>query len=161
PAIYRSHPFKLAQSQTGDYVLCIDETLVQIDQDADGEPFFNADGKPAPKTSDAFALLVNMEKSRNSARAACAALQQFDLFEPWPIKVQTEGVQQTLTGLHRVNEAKLNSISADALLTLRHASALQVAYCQLLSMQHIQRLGKLAGTHASAKKASQTITEGS
>src|SRR5690606_37601193 len=114
PAVYRSHPFKLAQSQTGDYVLCIDTELVRIDDNPDDEAFFDGDGKPAAKTTEAFILLVQVEKNRNQTRLACEALLRHELFEPWPIKVLTEGEQeQTLAGLHRINEEKLNSLSAE------------------------------------------------
>src|SRR5690606_20470919 len=114
----------------------------------------------AAKTTEAFNLLVQVEKNRNQTRLACEALLRHELFEPWPIKVLAEGEQeQTLAGLHRINEEKLNSLSAEALFELRNASALQIAYCQLLSMQHIQRMGKLAGAHAAGKKAAQQFTE--
>ncbi|MBP7780187.1 MAG: hypothetical protein KA045_01460, partial [Burkholderiaceae bacterium] len=44
-------------------------------------------------------------------------------------------------------------LSAEALLEVRNAGGLLIAYCQLLSMQHLSILGQLAEAHAKAEQA--------
>lgn len=44
-------------------------------------------------------------------------------------------------------------MTAEALAEVRNAGGLTVAYCQLLSMQHLSTLGTLAQAHAEAEKA--------
>ena len=96
----------------------------------------------------------------------CALLAQEGLIEPWPITLksdqadkgdqaeqggQGEQTEQTLQGLYRVSEAKFNALGAEALHRLHQAGALPLIYCQLLSMQHLPLLGKLADIHAKAR----------
>lgn len=50
--------------------------------------------------------------------------------------------------MHQIDETALNALPADAFETLRQAGALPLAYCQMLSMQHLQVLGKLVQAHA-------------
>ena len=45
----------------------------------------------------------------------------------------------------------MNQLPAEALAKLRDEAGLTVAYCQLLSMQHLQTLGQLAQAHDQAK----------
>jgi hypothetical protein len=51
-----------------------------------------------------------------------------------------------------VDEKALNQLSAEALQALQQSGALQLCYCQLLSMQHLQTLGKLAQAHQEAEQ---------
>lgn len=45
PAPYRSYPFRMAPTEQGEQVLCIDEASGLLSESA-GEPFFNEDGTP-------------------------------------------------------------------------------------------------------------------
>ena len=53
----------------------------------------------------------------------------------------------------------MNQLPAEALATLRDEAALTVAYCQLLSMQHLQTLGQLAQAHDQAKAKAQAANK--
>jgi hypothetical protein len=53
-------------------------------------------------------------------------------------------------GLYRIDEVALNALSAEPFQEVRAAGALPVAYCQLLSMQHLAVLGELAKAKAEA-----------
>ena len=61
--------------------------------------------------------------------------------------------EQQVEGLFRIDEAALNALPADALAEVRDANALALAYCQLLSQQRLQALGKLAHERNEAEKA--------
>ena len=67
--------------------------------------------------------------------------------------MQGEQGGQKVEGLFRIDEAALNGLDADALIEVRNAGGLTMAYCQLLSMQHMSILGTLAQTHASTRKS--------
>lgn len=149
PAAYRGYPFVLANTEDGKQVLCIDEDSGLL-ADIGGEPFFGEDGQPAKAVSDVLAFLNQIAANRIATQRICALLQQHDLIQPWPIKLQGEEGEQNVEGLYRIDEAKMNQLPAEAFMALRDAGALLLAYCQLLSMQHLPMLGQLVAAHAQA-----------
>lgn len=157
PAAYRSRPFLLANTEQGQQVLCIEEDigLPGGDAGAKGEAFFTEAGEPAPAVATMLHFLTEVETSRAATARICAVLQRHNLFQPWPISVQTEAGNQPLSGLFRINEAAFNALPAEALLQIHEAGALALVFCQLLSMQHLPRLGELAQLHAQAAQAAQ------
>ena len=152
PAPYRSYPFRMAPTDQGEQVLCIDEASGLISESA-GEPFFNDDGTPGKAVLEILEFFNQIEANRQLTRSMCAVLQQHGLIQPWPITVQGEHGEQKVEGLFRIDEAALNALSAEALSEVRNAGGLTMAYCQLLSMQHLSTLGTLAQAHAEAEKA--------
>lgn len=152
PAPYRGYPFRMAPTEQGEQVLCIDEASGLISESA-GEPFFNDDGTPGKAVLEILEFFNQIEANRQLTRSMCAVLQQHGLIQPWPITVQGEHGEQKVEGLFRIDEAALNALSAEALSEVRNAGGLTMAYCQLLSMQHLSTLGTLAQAHAEAEKA--------
>ncbi|MGP5370121.1 SapC family protein [Pseudomonas helleri] len=152
PAPYRCYPFRMAPTEQGEQVLCIDEASGLLSESA-GEPFFNDDGTPGKAVLEILEFFNQIEANRQLTRSMCAVLQQHGLIQPWPITVQGEHGEQKVEGLFRIDEAALNALSAEALSEVRNAGGLTMAYCQLLSMQHLSTLGTLAQAHAEAEKA--------
>jgi hypothetical protein len=152
PAAYRSYPFRIATIEDGGQVICIDESSDLI-SDTQGERFFNEDGTPSNEMNASVEFLNHIDASRSTTRQVCNVLKQHELIQPWPIKVQGEQGEQQIDGLFGIDEAALNSLSAEALFAIRNAGALTTAYCQLLSMQHLPSLGKLARAHADLERA--------
>ena len=152
PAVYRSYPFRLAPTADGKQVLCVDEDSGLVTDGSKGESFFSEEDQPARAIQDILNFLTQLEQSRLHTVAACAALQKHKLIRPWTITVKTETGEQQATGLFQIDEVALNQLSGDALLELRQTGALLVAYCQLLSMQHLPVLGQLAEAHAKASE---------
>ncbi|CDM22504.1 SapC family protein [Castellaniella defragrans] len=150
PAAYRAYPFALAQAPDGQQVLCFDRAsgLLQDGPGGDGQSFFDADGQPAERITQILQFLTQVQAGRAATRQACDALRQHGLIAPWPVRIQNDAGAQDVQGLFRIDEQALNELPADALGAVRDAGALALAYCQLLSMQHLQRLGALAREHA-------------
>lgn len=146
PAFYQCYPFRLGHAGKEDNVLCIDEGSGLVQQDASGERFFTDAGSPSPALSEAFSALLQLESDRNVSQRICAQLQQHRLIQPWPIQVRNvDGQMLRVDGVFRIDEAALQNLSSTALAELRDSSALLLAYCQLLSMQQLRQLGRLAG----------------
>jgi hypothetical protein len=154
PAAYRGHPFAIASTPEGQQVLCVDADSGLI-SDTEGEAFFDEQGQPSQPVKDVLNFLQQVNANRELTQRLCAALQAEGLIQPWPITLKGESGEQTVQGLYRIDEAKLNSLSSEALHRIHQAGALPLVYCQLLSMQHLQMLGKLAEAHAQAKAQSQ------
>ncbi len=121
----------------------------------EGEAFFGPDGQPSEAIRQMLEFLGQVSRSQDAADAACALLAQYGLLEPWPLKVRDGERERAVGGLLRVNEAALNTLSADALLALRSGGALALAYAQLLSMGNVSLLGQLAAAHAGAASQAQ------
>ncbi len=150
PAAFRAYPFMLANTEDGQRVLCIDEDSGRIGDGPAGESFFTEDGQATPALMEISNFLQQIEQNRLSTTIACASLQKHELIRPWPITWKNEGGEEQITGLFQIDEAALNRLPNETLLEVREAGALPLAYCQLLSMQHLPELGKLAEAHAQA-----------
>ncbi len=155
PALLRAYPFRLVKARDGKGVLCIDEDSGLMTCLPTGEPFFAEDGQPAKAVLDVLNFLDQLEQSQLRTVGACAALQKHHLIRPWPIMLKTATGEQAITGLFQIDEAAVNALSGADLLEVRQAGALPVIYCQLLSMQHLPRLGQLA--EAQVKAAAQAL----
>ncbi len=147
PAQYRTYPFKLGLNADQEAILCIDESSGLINNNSEGERFFLDDGSPAEILKEVFLSLLKYEKHQLATRAVCNLLQKYELIQPWELQVNKDGKLSSVNGLFQIDEAKLNSLPADALFELRNAGALVVAYGQLFSIQllpHLEKLGQKA-----------------
>lgn len=149
PAFLRSYPFALVPKQgTDQVVLCIDtDSGLVVDGNAGGEDFIGPDGNLSPALKSVLDFLNELERSRRTTDVAVAALAEAGVIQPWPIQLKTEqGEQPAPVSLYRVDEIALNALTDEAFLKLRKASALPIAYAQMLSMgqlgmfEHLARL---------------------
>ncbi len=154
PAHYRSYPFSLVQSLDDKLVLCIDEDSGLI-SDTEGELFFDDTGQPSQSIKDILEFLTQIARNRQQTRKLCALLHQYQIIEPWPLTITTSVGNKMIDGLHRIREVALNECEPDVLHQLQSSGALALAYCQLLSMQHLDKLTQLADLRA--RQNQQTI----
>ncbi|NYT45447.1 SapC family protein [Alcaligenaceae bacterium] len=159
PAAYRSHPFALGISQTGQPVLCIDEDSSLL-SDTKGELFYDKHGEPTSFLKDILDFMVHVARQRRTTQRICAVLEKFALLEPWPIRQETDAGPQTNEGLHRIDKTALKNLSAAALHELKLAGALPVIYCQLLSTQHVPKLVRLTQRRAADRAAAPLAPAG-
>ncbi len=157
PAALRSHPFALAPRDGGDLVLCIDEAAGLLSDDGTAEPFFDPDGAVAEPTRKVMEFLTSVEQSRATARTAAAALAEAGLIVPWDITVSSDTGQRKVAGLYKLDEGALNALPMERFETLRQAGAVALAYCQILSMQHLPALGRLAEAHAQQQRDTESV----
>jgi len=151
PAAYRGYPFVLANTEDGKRVLCVREDSGLISA-VEGEPVFDAEGNPAKPVQDVLNFLDQVSGNAKVTARQCALLAEHDLIQPWNVQLKTGSGEQPVQGLFRVDEAALNALPPESFEALRKGGVLPLVYCQLLSMQHLQVLGKLANDHAEAKK---------
>jgi hypothetical protein len=142
PAAYRIYPFMLADIDTGKQKLCVDERGGWVGEDVQGERFFEDDGNTSQALIEILNTLAHLHADRAATKHMCAVLQQHRLIQPWPIAVRAENRERSITGLFRIDETALNALPPQALAELRDAGALALAYCQLLSMQQLRKLGQ-------------------
>jgi hypothetical protein len=143
PALYRGYPFGVGKTNDQQLVLAVDMESGLVEEGGD-LPFFTDDGSLSPEVEQVAQFLQQVEQNRVTTRKVCDALAAEGLIQPWAVKVSTDQGEKTVEGLHRIDEARLNALGADALHRVHAAGALPVAYCQLLSMKNIQNLGFIA-----------------
>lgn len=160
PAVYRSYPFRLARTEDGNNVLCVDEgSGLVVGDTSRGEAFFSADGEVAQPLAEVMEFLSQLRAAHDETERACKSLQEHDLLRPWQIQLKASaGRPRKLQGLFRIDEAALNALPAAALAALRDAGALKLAYGQLLSMQHLPMLARLAQEGRSATTPGLPLT---
>lgn len=162
PAALRSHPFYMARSADGQSVLCfdMDSGLLRDAQSAtDTEAFFGEDGKPSAVVSSIVEFLGSVASSQQVTARACAALQSHGLIQPWTIKLATPQGEKTLDGLFRVDEARLGQLGGAELQELVQTGAMGLAYCQLLSMQHLSVLSRFSELQAQWRQAAASAQQ--
>ena len=152
PAAFRAYPFALLKTEDCQQVLCINEESGLLTNKPTGEAFFAENNQPTQNILDIVNFLNQIEQNRTLTSAACAVLEKHGLIRPWAITLKTDSGEQQLAGLFQIDESALNALSAEALAEIRNAGALPIAYCQLLSMQHLPLLGQLIEAQAKASK---------
>lgn len=144
PAALRGHPFRLAHAEQDKLALCVDQDSGLIGQYGD-EAFFDANGEVAEPVKQVMEFLTQIERNRAATEVLCDRLRDLGLIQTWPVKLQGgDGGERAIEGLYRIDEAALNALPVEQLAALRDAGGLSMAYCQLLSMQHLALLGELA-----------------
>lgn len=157
PAVFRCHPFHLMNRADGQIVLYVREDSGLVVDGPNGEPFFDENANAAKSTNDILALLQHVHQGRLVAQRMCQALEKHGLIQPWAINVQTPEGNQRIDGIYRIDEAKLNGLDPAAVAELHAAGALPLAYCQLLSMQHLAALGQLATARLQTQQQQQEL----
>ncbi|MDP1931967.1 MAG: SapC family protein [Gammaproteobacteria bacterium] len=147
PASYRAYPFALANTDQKQHVLCFNADSGLLTDSTDGEIFFDEDGKPGKTVKDVLDFLTKVTQDRIATERFGEMLKKYSLIQPWPISVEKDGKNLRVNGLHRIDEAALKALPAETLKELQVSGFLPFIYCQIFSMQNIQRLGQLTQFH--------------
>lgn len=156
PAAYRCYPFSVAEKD-GQRYLCIDEDVGLSAIPDEGEAFFDSKGQVTQDVVGILNSLCAHLDSKNRTGALCGSLDDLNLIEPWPISYSISDQTKEVKGLFRINEKLLNELSAESFVSLRDSGALILAYCQLLSMVHINSLIILSQNRNSAPAANREL----
>jgi hypothetical protein len=158
PAVLRSYPFSLRRtSETEPPILCIDEDsdLIVDDAGENAEKFFEADGTPSSSSKALTEFLGRLAHDQTVTALAVAALQEAVVIKPWSLTVPLGDQQVSVGGFHCVDEKALNALDDATFLKLRKASALVIAYGQLLSMGQVSVLARLSLVQQQTAQAGQ------
>jgi hypothetical protein len=143
PANYRFHPFTLAQNDKDQLVLCFNNSHNQLRDDNNGEGFFEDSGELAPLLGNVFKGLVDRWNGLKQAQSIAKQLNELDLIIPWDIQfpINDQGIR--VQGFYRIDEEQIAQLSAEQLIKLRDCGGLALAYCQMISMNHLSYLQRL------------------
>lgn len=150
PAFLRRYPFVLAEKegQDQDFTVCLDAAFKGLVEDgADGEPLFDADGQDTPLLANALKFLQEYQVHLARTRAFSSKLAKLDLLQLKQVRVQpVSGEPFTLDGFFVVDEQKLRELKGKALRELASSGDLGWIYAHLLSLVNVERLTRRLDT---------------
>jgi SapC len=153
PAYVRRYPFCMAkvsldQVEQQNRMICVEKTAV----DAEGaEAVFDEKGEPTAKWRDLQRLLADFEADLERGRELCAALADYALFEPITLQATlNQGGKLQLTGMHRVDEKKIEHLNESQFKNLAKRGILGRIYAHLLSLENFSRLPERRAVRARA-----------
>ena len=142
PAYARRFPFCMAtvtlnKVQQQDRLICVESTFL----DDSGELMFDDKGQPAEKWKDIERLLTEYEADLERSREMCAILSDYGLLEPFTMQATLNaGGAMHLTGMHRVDEKKLEHLNASQIKNLMRKGVMGRIYTHLLSLDNFSAL---------------------
>ena len=155
PSNYRLHPFILVQNDQEQLVLCFNNTHNQIQNNDSAEPFFTEEGELPPLIKQVFEALVERWNGLKQVQSIAKKLDELELITPWDITLQDNDDNVRVQGFFRIDEEKIAKLSADQLIELRDTGALALAYCQMISMNH---LGYLLRMRAATNENTNSVS---
>ena len=142
PAYVRRYPFCMAtvtldKVQQQDRLICVEQTRI-VD---DGEALFDEAGNALDKWKEMERLLVEYEADLERSREMCAILSDYGLLEPFTMQATlNSGDAMHLTGMHRVDEKKLEHLNASQIKNLMRKGVMGRIYTHLLSLDSFSTL---------------------
>lgn len=143
PAYARRFPFCMAkvtlnQVEQQNRMICVEKT--QLDESG-GEAMFDDQGEPSAKWRDMQRLLSEYEADLERGRELCSILADYALFEPFTLQAKpNQGGALQLTGMHRVDEKKIEHHDVGQFKNLAKKGILGRLYAHLLSLENFSRL---------------------
>ena len=153
PFLLRFYPFvRNATTADTEGGLAIYEDPDLFSPRPDGHWFYNDDGIRNPVLDQIEDDLGRFVSASADTAAALQALDDAGVLEPFDPLRYVADLKMTDTDLLQIDEERLKSLPAPTFIALRDADAIPVAYCHLLSLQH---LGKLLEEPAQTAQAVQ------
>ena len=144
PAYVRRFPFCMTTVTLDKVVqqnrlICVEKSHID---EKNGEAMFDANGQPLDKWKQIEALLTDYEVDLERSREMCGILADYGLLEPFTMQAKFNSGAEPLhlTGMHRVNEARIEHLNASQLKNLVKKGILSRVYAHLLSLDNFARL---------------------
>lgn len=143
PAFIRRYPFLTAG------VAGQSEPAVFVDAawsgfgDTEGEPLYDAQGRPAPALQRAFDFLRQFDAEQQRTRTFCRRLVEAGLLRELSVDAALGGGQNVqVAGMFAVDEDRLGAAADDEVLQLHRSGMLMLLHahlCSLLNLKHLLR----------------------
>jgi hypothetical protein len=141
PAFIRRYPFKT--TDTGDPAtvsVLVDDAWSGF-SDTQGEPLFEADGRPTPTLRSVLESIDRFEADALRTREFCAKLVQHDLLREMKADATLpSGQTLSVKGFYAIEEAALRSLPERTVLELHRDGSLAMMYAHILSLAHLRPL---------------------
>lgn len=137
PRYLARFPFIIAEVPGSQMILGLDASARD---DENGQALFEDSGEPSAFLNTMLQLADAYAIDARASDAYVARLTELDLFHPITVEVNADGKSYGWTDLFAVDEAKLNALPDDALLSMARNGYLAATYSHLLSLQAFRAL---------------------
>ena len=141
PAFIRRYPFWTTDtSDPADASVLVDEAWSGF-SDTQGEPLFEADGKPTQTLRTALEFINRFEAEAVRTREFCAKLIQYDLLREMKADATLpNGQTLSVKGFYVIEDVALRSLPDRAVLELHRDGSLAMMHAHILSLAHLRPL---------------------
>ena len=158
PGRIRSYPFALTEVPE-QFAIAFDSEAAQVGTD-DGQPLFDASGKPSAALQTRIDLLQQMKQQEARTAQMLKTLRDFGILVERSIRIKrADGEDSQLTGMEVVDEKALNGLPLEVFGELRDQGLLPLIYAHLLSMANL-RHGAIAGKYPQMAQPQAKATQG-
>jgi len=141
PAFIRRFPFLTAGAKDSDTPAVFVDASWPGFHDTDGEPLFDADGKPAPALQRALEFLRQFDFEQQRTRQFCQRLLELDVLKDMTLNATLpSGETLKLEGFFAVDEEKLNALADPLVLELHRSGMLMLLQVHLVSLGNLKAL---------------------
>ena len=113
----------------------------------EGESLFNENGEPSDYLNNQQKLLGDIANSEMATQKFIKEVTDLELLDTVQLAVQyVNGENRNVTGLHSINEKRLNALSDEKILELKKSGYLGAIYTVMLSLGQLNRLVQLSST---------------
>jgi hypothetical protein len=146
PAYVRRYPFCMAKvtvddTQRDERVVCVAKSAVV----PGGDALFDPAGNSTAEWQALEKLLQEYETDLVRSEELCRLVASLGVLEPFNMQASlTSGATLQLTGMHRVDESKLNALAPATLQDIARKGVLSRLYSHLLSLENFRRLSDRA-----------------
>ena len=143
PAIIRRYPFALSKTDEDNrFTICIDDKSEAVNE-KEGRSLFKDDGEPDELLEHVKKYLGELQHMELVTNQLCKTLKEKYMFTPWNMRIREKNNFKNIAGVYIINEERLNNLSDEEFLSLRHQNILSSVYSHLNSLAQIHRLTQL------------------
>jgi hypothetical protein len=140
PAFIRRFPFLTAGLQDGQtHAVFVDAGWSGFN-DTEGDPLFEADGKPAPVLQRAIEFMQKFDVEQQRTRQFCTRVLELDVLKEMSANATIPGGDLKVEGFLTVDEEKLNGLPDKDVVELHRSGMLMLLQVHLLSLNNMQSL---------------------
>lgn len=161
PSSIMTYPLFLMQGpdEKTPFVVGIDERNPVFSED-DGEPFFDADGRPSAWVTERSRLLEASVQSDIQTEAFITRMRDLKLTRAINVNVHhADGQMQTITGLHTIDEDRLAKLDDGEVVALQNSGYLAIIHGMLMSIFQLNALLRLRNQREGAVQLSHVRLE--
>jgi hypothetical protein len=140
PAILRFYPFCIARIDQSRFAVCMDTAFKGLNTE-EGQPLFDAEGKPAELLQTMQKQLEALEAEIQRTRLVGQRLQELDLLRDMRFDAtMPDGSQHTVDGFLTVDETKVTALPDNVVAELHRNGILGLVHLHWVSLGNMRRL---------------------
>lgn len=144
PAFARRYPFVFSSVDQGKTLtLCVDEEFSGLNEEGDGESFFDENGELTQYLKNVLDFQQEYQKHFSRTQQFCEQLKELEILDPMQAQFEYgSGEKMALTGFMVVNRDRLKALSGERLEKLASTDELELIYLHLQSMHNVKELAQ-------------------